>query len=366
MGQLNRFTWATAAALITLGAIGSACGDDTPSDQTASASATAGVAETVESTPTPDAATIDATTEADSEVGSLSPQACEQLGPLTGIPDTSVAVPLLADFYVVQNFTGLFNDRYTASVVVVDLGASWDDFGGGIDTLIDLLESTQGVRTSESWDLTIDERAGHLLRASQTAGGITVDKWAVVVSDDAADQVLMVTAQVPVGAPPVLVETLRDALLCVTWTPGAVFGSDVVLFEIDPARGWEEQPPALGGRTYLAGENAFFIIAPSIVPVASADRIDVVLAVFASLGPGPIDERPQLVSGPTAITIDGLPGLAIDGTGVNEGVPIVLYQVVVFTPEGAYVRMVGATPTNRVDELLPQIRAMAESFRYQP
>ena len=139
---------------------------------------------------------------------------------------------------------------------------------------------------------------------------------------------------------------------------------DGPLFTFDPGPSFGAEQLVAGSRSYSAGESANFIVSPSLATVPADAQEEAALNLFASLGPGPIDAEPEVTSGPDPISIDGLPGLVIEGSGFNEGEPIWLYQVILFLPNGSWFQMIGSSPESRADELIPQIKAMAESFRY--
>ena len=288
------------------------------------------------------------------------------LGAATGIPDTSVAVPVPASFYVALNFTGLFDDDTPGSVVVLELPAPLEEvITDDIEGFLGLLEAQQGVVSIAYDEITVDQRDGYIVRGWQSGGGTRFEKWIVVLGDNDAGATLMLTAQVPTAFADDQLELLRDVLVCAVWTPGFVHEHvDGPLFTFDPGPSFGAEQLVAGSRSYSAGESANFIVSPSLATVPADAQEEAALNLFASLGPGPIDAEPEVTSGPDPISIDGLPGLVIEGSGFNEGEPIWLYQVILFLPNGSWFQMIGSSPESRADELIPQIKAMAESFRY--
>lgn len=63
-----------------------------------------------------------------------------------------------------------------------------------------------------------------------------------------------------------------------------------------------------------------------------------------------------------SLTIDGLQGMELTGRGQYDGTPIEVYAVALRANGGAFI-MVGSVGVERAAEMLPKLRALAESFR---
>ena len=281
----------------------------------------------------------------------------------TEIPQTGVALPLPGGFYVADTFTGIFHDASLASVVVVELPVRISDETSTIDYL-ERLETEQGVDITERYSAEVAGYPATLVRAWQLVQGIRMERWLAIAESGAST--LMITAQLPASEPPEKLDELREVVLCAAWAPGTLHEfSDGPPFTIDPVQPFGEEQHFSGGVIFDGGDGALFVAAPSIAP-PQGDRRDVVLSLFAMLGPqggGPLDAEPVVTAGPEPMTIDGFNGLRLDGEGSIDGEAFIIFQVVLFGEAVGYWRMAALIPADRADELLPAAEEMARSFR---
>ncbi len=71
---------------------------------------------------------------------------------------------------------------------------------------------------------------------------------------------------------------------------------------------------------------------------------------------------------PEPVTISGLDGVTLKGTGIDtqSGVRFVIYQVLLVSDDGGYYRLVGLVPEAEAEKLLPEIVRAALSFEVMP
>ena len=288
------------------------------------------------------------------------PETC--FAPVTGIPQTGVALPIPAEFYLADNFTGIFHDATLASVVAAELPVRLSE-EMSIGQYVDRLESEQGVNVTEYHS---DEVAGYpatRVRAWQVQQGVRVERWLVIA--ESSDRTLILTAQVPASEPQDALDELLEVLECAVWTPGEVHDfADGPPFTIEPVAPFEDRSSLMGSLLLDGGDGALFIVAPAIAP-PSGDRGDTAHTLFESLGPqggGSLDAEPEVTSGPEPVTIDSLDGFRIDGHGSIEGEAFTVLQIVLFGDDDGYWRMLALIPSDRAEDLLSAAERMFRSF----
>jgi hypothetical protein len=211
-----------------------------------------------------------------------------------------------------------------------------------------------------------------LAQATLKQEGVTVDVWLLAFRHaEIAGTVVATLARVP--SPPATAAAMRAALSTVRVVAATAGGLTAQLpFAVDvPAR--------FAFRNALAGRQLILKETPPPSEGAVGDVIASVTLVSRDPVKPPEREifaRQQLfglsavqvdaAEEPVPVTIGGLPGLEILGQGRSaSGQPRRIYFVAVFAPKRAYTIVALGQP-NRIQAALPDLRALARSFKTKP
>lgn len=264
------------------------------------------------------------------------------------------------------DFVGLMHSEALASVLVSALPAPFREASSGFNR--EGLAS-QGVRMMSRESVKVDGRSGLLIEARQRAGNVDVSKWILMVGDDASTRMIMATF--PSDSPQQLSRVLKDVLLGAQFTDmSAPSAPRDVGFTIVPAKGLKLNSNVRGMGNMLlysvnpiakSPEEPLFTATRSMGPLVGFEREQ--FAVLRTRDLGKI--RGTSVESKNAVRIDGLPGFEVvaKGEDVATGIPVVIYEVVLFLEDNSYFLMIGVVGASTASKDVPKFRRMARSFK---
>ncbi|MEM8608607.1 MAG: hypothetical protein AAGF92_16000 [Myxococcota bacterium] len=264
------------------------------------------------------------------------------------------------------DFVGLMYPETMASVMVSALPAPFQEASARFDA--EGLAS-EGVRMISRVPVKVDGHSGLLIEARQLAAGVPLSKWILMAGDETNTKLLMATF--PSDSPAQLSRTLKDVLLEARFTemsdPGA---SRDVGFTIVPAKGLKLNSNARGmGNVLLysvnpvakSPEEPLFTAARSMGPLIGFEREQFAVLRTRDLG----KVRGTSIQSKRPVSIDGLPGFEVvaKGEDVETGIPLVIYEVVLFLEDDSYYMMLGIVGASTAGKDVPKFRKMARSFK---
>lgn len=269
-------------------------------------------------------------------------------------------------FDIAEAFYGFQQEKSGASVLVSTIPGPYLEVSKGFEksTLAE-----QGISVISAEEIKIADHEGSLLYVSQTAYGREYHKWIATFGDETRTS--LVTASFPATEKSSLSEKMRSAVLSalpitISHKPHSV------PFLIGDVGGLSEfkGAAALGklraftknGVIPLASPtDPLFIVAASLGKVAVGDRED--FAVQRLNGTANVTVT-KLVSS-NRIEIDKLTGFEIEALGRDQksGEELLLYQVILYPPDGGYVLMTAMCGTAEANTYLDKFKALARTYR---
>jgi hypothetical protein len=280
------------------------------------------------------------------------------------VAGTRVTLQPPEGFVPAERFTGFQRAEARASIMVVELDAPFSEMEGRLTAEA---FAAQGMTVRNSEPLSVDSMRGRLVAVTQTGGGETFEKWALMFGGDSVT--VIITAAYPQRLADSLSEPLKRAVLSARLTERA---------PADPLEGLDfrvTEGPRLRiarriGNTLLLNESGQLPnptpASPFLVVGASVSQVDLGdLEAFARRRITQTASFSQVtnVTG-TPVTIDGSAGyeLFADAVHTESSTPVRLYQVVV--AEGSHYHLIQASAgVDRAADFIPEFQAIARSLR---
>lgn len=208
-----------------------------------------------------------------------------------------------------------------------------------------------------------------LAHATRQERGITIDVWLLVFQHpEVTGTVVASLARIP--SPPASAGAMRAALASVRVAPRSTDVLSAQLpFSVDPPARFtyrnalagrqlivrETPPPPQGG----VGDVTVSVVLLSRDPVKPEERESFARQQIFAIGAVKVETADQ----PSPVTIAGLPGLEIGGSGVGSaGQARRVYMVVLFAPRAVYTITAVGQP-DRFQAALADVKALARSFK---
>jgi hypothetical protein len=262
------------------------------------------------------------------------------------------------------DFRGFFLEEAISSIMIVSMPAPFSAISGSFTS--DNL-ATKGVTLVSTEEVSVDGFAGVLLNVTQVASEIEFTKWMLVFGNE--EKTTMINATFPSDYKDAMSERLKTVLLTTKLDsrPPPPLGSDVgfTITVSEKMQLTQEIGKMLlytkdGTMPQKSPEDPFFIVGKSFSKVPIKDKKG-----FAQNRLKAIDNTRILsLSSFNAITVDGIQGFEIIADAENQragGVPIIVYQIVLFD-EGSYYLMQGLVGRKGRSEIVPEFKKMARSF----
>ncbi len=270
---------------------------------------------------------------------------------LVPLPGSEVQVPLEPDFEVAKRWVGVANEKTHASIMVTRMDVGADKM---VISLTPEALAPQGVKVTSSRPVRLGEYDGKWMEGTQAGGPV----WIALVGDSAHSWIIKGSAR-----------TKGTGAAVVRMLEGAAWGEpapSALAFEIDAPFGLGHARDMAGSRMFTkdgaVGNGAgkpLFIVAPSLQAAPITE--ETARATFLT-GSG---VEGVVVDKAVAIRHDGQLGWDLRGKGVDATTkdPMFLWQRMVFTPDGFYLRLVARAPLAEANVWLPAFEAAANSLR---
>ena len=279
------------------------------------------------------------------------------------IPGTRVSLDRPPGFELAQQFPGFQRTDARASIIVMEMSAPYDEMRDAMST--EGLEE-RGVMVESMDAVSVADRDGLLIGATQTAQGAVVKKWMALFGDHKTT--VMVVAQMPLVHADQLSVPMRAAVVSARWAPE----SDVGMFE---GLGFSVEPTA---KLQITDRMANMLVLTKPGHEGIVPPWDPRLVVGPSLGDNRIDDveafsRWQLTQNTTVsdvqtqsgrpVYVHGMFGyeLVASATHIRSGVPLLVYQTVLLDKNGFFL-LLGHVGSAQADEYLAEFRAVADTL----
>ncbi len=286
---------------------------------------------------------------------------------VVAFPEVGMAIVQPDGFSKAETFNGFQQPSTHSSIMLTSMPAPFSAIQQGFNA--DQLAS-RGLKLLSKVDLTINSQPGFLLHIAQPVYGQEFLKWIVVFGDEA--QTNVVTAIFPKERSGDLGESLKQVVLGVSIAKTIRQDIPTLPFTLIPAPGLIRVPKtaALGKALAFTKDGRFQPTAPS----------DPLLIIALSLGTVPVIDPESFatrylyqtsyttiekIESTLPINLDGLNGYETiaKGTDRKTGLPIKVYQVMLFSEAGGYVIMTGLVGAKNAALYLPKFKATARTYR---
>lgn len=262
------------------------------------------------------------------------------------ISGTSIFLIPPADFLPATNFSGFQEESISASILLVEIPASFDEATKGFS---DERFKAQGVDVKKTEEIMVNGDPGLLLTAEQSAYGTTFSKYLLVFGDD--QNTYMLNSSFPKE-----LEEFKDKMLASLLS--VVVDADLkadplaaVPFSVD-AEGTKLQFAismtgmllyTVDGKVPTASEDkTTFIVGPSLGAVLSINRKQTAISRLEQMPYSDLTYEEDQIE---EVEIDGMSGYAIvaEGRSKAQGADTetkdLIYQVMLFHDEGYYLML---------------------------
>lgn len=280
------------------------------------------------------------------------------------VTGTKVSLSPPPGFVAETKFPGFGKPASSASIMVTEVPAPIGELVAGL-TKTGL--AGRGMTLHESTQTKVDGRDGQLLRVTQSAAGVSFEKW--IVAFGTGSESVFIVATYPESEAKSLREPMKSAVLSARWNLAA----EIDRFEGLPFRVTETAGLKIAKRVsnllilteggveeIVAPENPLLVVGASINDVDLSD-----LKAFSEERL----RRTEQVAGVknlqgSATKVDGLDAyeLTADASDVKSSKPIRLYQLVI-ADGGSYFLAQGLVGAKRAGEFLGQFHDVATSIR---
>jgi hypothetical protein len=284
-------------------------------------------------------------------------------------PEVGMAIAKPDGFDKAETFNGFQQPSTNSSIMLTSMPAPFSAIKKGFNT--DQLAS-RGLKLLSKVDVTINSQPGFLLHIAQPAYGQELLKWIVVFGNEA--QTNVVTAIFPKERSGDLGESLKQVVLGVSIAKTIRQNIPTLPFTLIPAPGLIRVP-----KTAALGKVLVFTKDGRFQPTAPSDPL---LIIALSLGAVPVIDPASFatrhlyqtsyttiekIESTLPINLDGLDGYETiaKGTDQKTGLPIKVYQVMLFPEAGGYVIMTGMVGAENAALYLPKFKATARTYRRQ-
>ena len=285
-------------------------------------------------------------------------------GPYVLFPTAGVEMKQPKGFTVAERFVGFGLEEELASILIVSLAGPYEEIAKG---MTDAKLAKQGVLVAKREPVRVSGHDGMLLHARQLSPELDFTKWLLVL--DASTSTKLMTATVPTPAATFLGRSMMASLMSARVIATTNAALPDVGFDVTPSKLMKPRPELGGIGKVLAFAGSGppkaagtpkFMAAPSVGAFEGFDREQ--FAVDRTMALATISDVSLQSSKP--IRIDGLDGYEIVAKGKDSKtrLPLVIYQAMLFEPDGNYYLMVGLVGTKRAAKLIPEFKAMARSF----
>lgn len=272
------------------------------------------------------------------------------------VPGAQIGMEPPTGFVPSQRFAGFEHPRSGATIVVTELPR--EAFGKMRGSMTDTALKAQHITVDKRETVTVDGANGLLLHGKQAAGGLTAEKWILVVGyPTVTGLVTYQVAEMAVDRSPA--EEVRKALLSTVFRPPVSLAEQIsdLTFTIGTIDGFRVERIMPGNTAILVADGIQSADTPQTIFVASAaaagappEALRDEFARKAIAGFGLVSEVTVEASAP--IELGGDPGIELTAHAVDRRTsqPVALVQWMRFR-EGGYLRYLGIAPANERDRV---------------
>jgi hypothetical protein len=294
-----------------------------------------------------------------------SPQTSDSLAPASPVAGTRVSLRPPVGFTLSHQFSGFELERLGSSIMVTEFPGPFTEVSAGFSNPSELVKRGMSLLNNE--DVKVSEQTGVLFKVSQNVSGKDFLKWIVIFGDE--KESVVVVAAFPKEQESQLSEKMRASVLTSSWdrtktvslTEGLNF-SVSEMGDLKLAKRFANSLLFTKGAVFPSKEpdDPIFIIAQPVAKSETRDLEQFAKArVFETASVSGVE-----IEQSTKVIVDKLNGYEIvaKANDVESGEPMVIYQVILFEPQGYYI-MQGLISTKQRQSFLPLFKQMALSFK---
>jgi hypothetical protein len=292
------------------------------------------------------------------------PESNVKAASLVRLAGTNISLKPPTGFTMSQTFSGFIDPKTNCSLMVTELPAPIDKVLPGFNAE-KMKEKNMFLKNLETKNK--GTYMGALVEFSQNALGTTVHKYAHVFGNDAFT--VVATATMPEGAPPELMERLKEAVNSI------VYDTNAAARPVDEGLPYKLNDGALLKKAKRLQNSLIFTKDGKFAPpqsgplfIAAQSIAEVMVQNKAEYAKKRIQDTAQLkditVDAEEEVTISGLKGRKVLATGLDTktGAKTFIYQVMLF-PDTGYYLMQGLSDEAQRKELLVEFDKIANSFK---
>jgi len=270
-----------------------------------------------------------------------------------------------ANFTPATQFPGYQLESHNSSIMVTEIPAPFAETTAGFSNSSEL--SKRNMSVVDKQEVKVDGQNGLLLKVEQTAYGINILKWLLVLGDE--KETAMITAAFPKMHDVELSEKMKASILTSTWDRKKdVPPAEGLNFTVEE-KGELELSKRVSNSLMFTKNGIFpskdvndplFIVAQSISKTAIPDNEEYARARVLQVS----QVQDILIEQSTKIAIENLNGYEIvaNGKDTKSGQPMLIYQVMLFA-ERNYFLMQGLVSNENRQADIATFQEMARTFK---
>ncbi|MEO3385542.1 hypothetical protein [Mesorhizobium sp. CAU 1741] len=289
------------------------------------------------------------------------------------VPGTTVTLTPPAGFTPAEGFAGFVDDETEASILIVELPAAAHAQLAPLFGELRLAQAafaSQGVAVASLTDVAgADDATVPVLAGTQSAGGVTFDKWIALYS---GEMTVMLTIQAPQGET-LGREQVEQTIASVTLGPRPTLDEKIAAlpFEIAATAPFRVIDTIAGSGVLMTagardvdpdGRQPVIVVAQQVAGPVSPDALEEVAETLLSETQGltgiEIEDRERMV-------FAGHDGILLHGTARDNERIKRFSQYLSFADEGRSVRLVAIADDYQFEEVSAAIEAVAASVIFK-
>jgi len=292
------------------------------------------------------------------------------LAEVMDLPRVGLSIEPPVGFERATRFDGLVNPQTKDTILIMVLPEGLP--GNYLDAFTKEALATRGINEESREQITLDTTNAILVRATQTVQGYTYGKWILLFEH--SDKTYMVNASYR-DRDSEIVGKIKAALTSIKFVDNQsaeLSDIDDFPFTVEDADGLIREPSRMKlGQMIKFSESG---------DGSKVEADEPLLIVAGSLGEGRVREKEtfakSLLKGTSQVTkikislvdelkINSLPAVEITAKArdIQTNTRLKLYQLLVFMPDGSYVRAVGLVGKSRAKKFLPIFKKIARSIK---
>lgn len=276
------------------------------------------------------------------------------------IPGTKCSMVPPPGFLPATNFSGFYQESTGASIMIVEMPGSSEELSKAFTA--EALKA-KGMIMVEKEKIDFNNQKGTLIRVSQSANGNVYLKQLLLFGD--SSNTVLLNGIYPESSK-YLEPEIRKALLSTIYNVNQAENAlDAVSFTLDVSGTNFILAKFISGSLIyttdgkIPSDKPTIIISASLGRVPEDNRKQYTLERFKKLPRGEFNTVKEI----QPVTVDGLPGFEITGSGKNKsGQDQLLYQTMLFTDDGNYFIILGMAGEEMPDNL-QRFKSVTRTFK---